>query len=205
MSWMNCPLGIAVVDETPSGDLAVEHVSIKEDGATLSGAWLLQEPRPADLNNLLTQWIIIGTRGGIERVSKTLGSEIRGADLRDLVAACVDAEEAIVAAWQTYKDEKPKNRAHLVPVRAPSWPIVHEDGDASDILVSLGRLAVPSGCPDEMHDVLALARLVQYVVDCWQELETDRLSRRYLAALDATRSVLPQSWVDANPGHQLSL
>jgi HPt (histidine-containing phosphotransfer) domain-containing protein len=202
VAWDDKPLGIAVVDETIGAAVAIEHVTVGEAGANLSGAWVLSDPNPADLDNLLRQWIIVGTRDGIERICRDLGQSLSSADLRELVSACQEAESAILAAWQTYKDEEPKKRANLVPVGAPAWPRVQDDADAVAIMRDLGRVAVPPGCADEMRDVLALARLVEYVVDAWQELESERLSRPYLAAINPHRAHLPAAWLSANPPYR---
>lgn len=198
MAWDHKPLGIAVVDETIDAALAIEHVTVGDAGAVLSGAWVLPDPTASDVDTLLRQWIVIGTRDGIDRVSRNLGRPVASADLRDLVAACQSAEATILARWQAYKDEEPKKRANLVPVRAPTWPKVQRNADAVEILRGLGRIAVPPGCAEEMKDVLAPARLVEYVINAWQELESERLSRPYLAASDPRRATLPAAWLTAN-------
>jgi hypothetical protein len=202
VAWYDKPLGIAVVDETLGGAVAIEHVTVTDGGAALSGAWVLPNPSPAEIDNLLRQWIIVGTRDGIDRVGRELGQSLSSADLRELVSACEAAESSILAAWQTYKDEEPKKRANLVPVGAPTWPRVQEDADAAAILHDLGRVAVPPGCAEDMRDVLALARLVEYVVNAWQELESERLSRPYLAAESPGRATLPTDWLAANPHYR---
>lgn len=199
MDWQQQALGIAVVDQTPAGGLAVEHVGCDQSGAALTGAWLLDDPTSDQLTAMLSHWVVVGTRDGIQRSSKVLDRDLPSADLRSLVAACQAAEEVIMAAWQQYKDEAPKKRANLVPPNYPSWPEVNEDHDAAQILESLGRPAAPPGTPSEMRDVLALSRLVQYVVNAWQELESERMSRAYLVDLDPTWAVLPRQWAEQNP------
>jgi hypothetical protein len=193
-------LGFAVVDETPSGAVAIERVSVGAEQTLLTGAWLLEDPTRAQVDSLISQWIIVGTRDGIARISKILSQEVRSADLRSLIAACRSAENEIVLQWQAHKDAEPAKRAKLVPLDTPTWPVmgeIHED--ATTVLATIRVAATPPGCDPEMRDVLALARLTQYVANAWQGLESDRLSRRYLAVIEPERSRLPASWLRENP------
>jgi hypothetical protein len=200
MLWNEKVLGIATVDLTPQGNLAVSHVSVDADGARLTGTWLLISPTTVELENLLAQWILVGTRDGVGRVSKVLGREMPSADLRELVGACELAETQLQEAWVSYRDDEPKKRANLVPPNWPSWPRVNDDHTAAQILVELGRLPYSEGTPLELRDILALTKLVKYVVDCWQELESERLARAYLAAGDPSRNLLPAGWIRTNAG-----
>jgi hypothetical protein len=142
--------------------------------------------------------VIVGTRDGMERTHAVLGEHMGSADLSGLVSACVDATAELEASWQEYKDAEPKKRANLVPLNAPAWPEITEDGDAARILTAVGRAPFAADTPDDARDVLALANLVRYVAESWWELEAERTRRTYLND-GAPRRLLPPDWVAANP------
>jgi hypothetical protein len=199
VDWQKQPLGIAVVHRSPDGALALEHVSVNEDGGSLSGAWLLDRPERAQLLSLLSHWVVVGTEGGLIQASKVLSEPLPSANLISLIAACQKSEEVIHKAWREYKDEDLQKRSKLVPLRSPKWPDTSRAHDPASMLQQVGMSAFPETTPPEMRGVLAESRLAKYTVDSWQEIEADRLSRPYLANLWAERQLLPTDWLAANP------
>lgn len=197
MTWKNLPLGFALVDESKSGALLVHHVSVSSDGTSFTGMWKFPDPEsePTVVRDRLTHRIVVGTRDGMSRAEKVLGHAVTSANLAGLVAACEEAEQGLVETWEAYRDEEPKKRANLKPLAARTWPAVGEDGDAAKILKRVGKAAYPDSSPRESRDILALARLVSYVIDTWYDLETDRTSRAYLNAGDTTRRLYPPDWL----------
>lgn len=192
--WKSLPLGLAVVDETAAG-LAVHHVTIE---GSLTGIWFMPEPSRAEVVARLAHWIVVETKDGIHRAEMILGESLGLADLAGLVAAAEESQDALEAVWLDYKEGELKERANLKPLAAPSWPLITEDGDAATILGRIGMQPFPSNTPEEMRDVLALARLVQYLVTLWRDLETERTSRTYLSDGTPPRP-LPPRWQEANP------
>lgn len=197
--WMRRPLGIAVVDETEGGGLAVMHVSVSVDGVTQSGAWHFPSATAEDLSPRLAHWVVIGTRDGVNQTEELIGEQVATGDLASLVAAAEEAEVELVQAWEAYKEEAPLKRANLVELNARSWPSITEDGEAADILRRVNRQPYSDGTPELMRDSIALTRLVSYVLDSWWNLETERLSRNYLNEGDKARRLLPIQWVADNP------
>ena len=110
-----------------------------------------------------------------------------------------DAEQALVETWVAYRDEEPKKRAKLKPLAARTWPAVGEDGDAAKILKRVGRSPYPDSTPTNMRDIIALARLVGYVMETWYDLEAERISRAYLNEGDTTRRLYPPEWLAKYP------
>lgn len=199
MSWKHVPLGFALLDESKKGAVLVHHVSIGANGTSMTGLWDFADPEPQVVQDLITHRIVMGTRDGIERAEKVLGRKLKSARLAELVAACEEADEALNAAWLEYRDEEPKKRAHLKPLAARTWPPISEDGDAARILKRAGLVPFPSTTPADTRDIIALSRLVEYVVNTWYDLETDRLSRSYLNEGDTERRLYPPDWLDKYP------
>lgn len=198
--WQSEPLGFALVDETVAGALAIHHVSVSADlGVSLSGAWLLQEPKPGVVRDLMTHRVIEGTSDGVLLTQSIIQERIAPARLAGLVDACEQAEQDLIDVWESYRDEQPIKRKNLVPLKAQTWPDFTEDGDAAGILQRVGKRPYSPDTPAEMRDILALARLVSYVVEAWYDLETERITRAFLRGGDAERTLYPPDWARAHP------
>lgn len=196
--WKAVPLGITVVDEASDGSLLIHHVAVREDGIALSGIWQMDTPKPHQVNDRLTHWIVTGTRDGLAKVSGILGADMALVDLAGLVEACEAAEVELQAQWEQYRDSEPRKRANLKPLAARTWPQISEDGDAATALTAAGISPYPDSTPALMRDLLAHTRLVQHVVTTWWELETERTSRSYLGG-GLGRDLFPPDWLTAHP------
>jgi len=197
--WKLDPLGFAVVDETQKGDLAIHHVSIRDEGVFYTGAWVLRGPSSKEIQDRLRHWIPIGTVDGITKIKATIKESFTSANLTTLVTACEAAEDSLNETWREYQNKEPKKRANLVPLGAHTWPSVTKDVDAARILKQIGRQPPPESTPSEMRGVLALARLVGYISETWYELEGERISRAYLNNGDTRRAKYPPTWLKAHP------
>jgi hypothetical protein len=199
-TWQREPLGFALVDETTAGTLAVHHVSVSEElGVLPTGAWLLPDPDPGVVRDLLTHRVIDGTSDGIRLTQAIIQEQIAPARLSGLVRSCETSQQELTAAWESYRDEQPVKRANLVPLKAPTWPDFTDDGDAATILQRVGKRPYSPDTPVEMRDIIALAYLVSYVVEAWYDLETERISRAYLNGGNTERSLYPTNWAKAHP------
>jgi len=196
-AWKSTPLGVAVVDRTSDGTLAIHHVAVGDDGILLSGIWNLSDPSEGEVADRLAHWIVTGTRDGLEYTQDVLGADLPVVDLAGLVDACESAEESLQESWEKYRDAEPRKRANLKPLAARSWPTVAEDGDAAVTLSAAGVSPYPESTPVVMRDVLAFARLVQHVLLSWWELETERTSRAYLGG--GERQPFPPDWLASHP------
>lgn len=194
--WKSQPLGFALVDQAKSGNLLIHHVSIREEGVFFTGLWSLNNPDSKIVQDRLTHWLITGTRDGMAQIEAVLGENIHAANLAGLVTACEKADKSLNEIWQEYRDEEPRKRANLKPLAARTWPMVGEDGEAAKILKRVGRSPFPQSAPNETRDILALANLVSYVIETWYDLETDRLSRKYLQMDEDKRHLYPPEWLN---------
>lgn len=199
-TWQRESLGFALVDETAAGTLAVHHVSVSEElGVLPTGAWLLPDPDPGAVRDLLTQRVIDGTSDGVRLAQSITQEQIAPARLSGLVEACEKSERELIEVWESYRDEQPVKRAKLVPLKAPTWPEFTEDGDAATILQRVGKRPYSPDTPVEMRDIIALSNLVRYVVEAWYELETERISRAFLNGGNTERNLYPTDWAAAHP------
>ena len=196
--WKSKPLGIAVVDQTKDGGLAIHHVTVNEEPVSLSGIWYFAKPTREDVSPRLAHWIVSGTRDGMELVERLIGERIPNADLAGLVSACQEAQEELESRWQQAKDNEPVMRKNLTPLGAPAWPVVTEDGQAAEFLSRVGIVSYSGGPESQLDDILALAKLTKYILETWDNLETERRSRGYMNDGDRERRLFPRAWADVN-------
>lgn len=194
--WQSKPLGFAIADETSKGNLAIHHVSVRDEGVFASGLWDLPGSTPAqEIQALIAHWIPVGTVDGIKVLQDRLGSAITSADLFGLVQTCEHEEAVLRKAWQDYKDEEPRKRVNLKPLATRAWPAVQDDGDAAKILNGLGLRPFDKETPDDMRDVIAFSRLIMYIMEVWYDLESERLGRSYLREEGELRALFPPDWL----------
>lgn len=199
MTWKNQTLGIATLNAVSKGGLAIQHVTLNIEGATLTGSWLLGEGELTSTQPLITQWIPVGDAEGLKTAAKVLVSELPNASLVELVAMCRAAESELRKQWESHQAEDPKKREKLVPIREIPWPDLKNHEEPASALQSIGITPHPTNTPKEMRGPLALARLVQYIGNCWTELEIQRTSRKYLRSSSLPREILPGDWLKQNP------
>jgi HPt (histidine-containing phosphotransfer) domain-containing protein len=199
LTWKTQALGIATLNADSRGGLAIQHVALNIEGATLTGSWLLDGAELASTQPLITHWIPVGDAEGLKVAANVLGGELPSASLAELVAMCRSAESEIRQQWDSHQAEDPKKREKLVPIRQVAWPEIDGHEQPARALETIGVTPHPTSTPREMQTPLALARLVQYIGNCWAELETQRTSRKYLRSSSLPREILPGEWLQKNP------
>lgn len=198
MAWRDQALGIATLNAAPKGRLAIQHVTLNFEGATLTGSWLLGGVELANTQPLITQWIPVGDAEGLKTAAKVLGSELSSGSLVELVVMCRSAEFELRKQWESHRAEDPKKREKLVPIPEIRWPDLHNHEEPASALQSIGITPHPTNTPEEMRSPLALARVVQYIGNCWTDLETQRTTRKYLLSHSLPREILPGPWLELN-------
>jgi len=118
----------------------------------------------------------------------------------DSVPFLIDAKKAAkeaLEAYETFKSENLTKRKKLVAPEFYNWPDSINFNESADYLESIGKMATPSGTPDNFKKTLSAARLVKHLVDMWQLDEQERNNRKYVEGEDAKITILPESWLEA--------
>lgn len=199
MTWKDRALGIATINAISERKLVIQHVALSLDGAALTGAWDLDDASFSTIPNLITHWIPVGDKRGLERAAMAVHGPLVGASLVDLVAIGRESEDSLRGEWEIHQAADPKKREKLVPIKQIAWPEIRDNETPSKALESVGRTPHPTTTPKEMRVPLALARLVQYIANCWTELEAERVIRKYLSDSQRKREILPPDWLRDNP------
>lgn len=199
MTWKDRALGIATINAVSERQIIIQHVALSLDGATLAGAWHLDDANFSAIPNLITHWIPVGDKQGLELAAIAVHDPLFGASLVDLVAMGRNSEDSLRVEWENHQGDDPKKREKLVPIKQIGWPEIRDIETPSKALESVGRTPYPTTTPREVRTSLALARLVQYIANCWTELEAERVIRKYLSGSQRKREILPPNWLSSNP------
>jgi len=164
---------IAVVELHPGDLVTIESISVTEGECVLSGAWGFNISEEENISNVLSGKMIVPLGEKKELGKLPIKSEMI---FLDSVPFLIDA---------------------LVAPEFYNWPDSINFNESADYLESIGKMATPSGTPDNFKKTLSAARLVKHLVDMWQLDEQERNNRKYVEGEDAKITILPESWLEA--------
>jgi len=188
---------IAVVELHPGDLVTIESISVTEGECVLSGAWGFNISEDENINNVLSGKMIVPLGEKKELGKLPIKSEMI---FLDSVPFLIDAKKAAkeaLEAYETFKSENLTKRKKLVAPEFYNWPDSINFNESADYLESIGKMATPSGTPDNFKKTLSAARLVKHLVDMWQLDEQERNNRKYVEGEDAKITILPESWLEA--------
>jgi len=188
---------IAVVELHPDDLVTIESISVTEGECVLSGAWGFNISEDENINNVLSGKMIVPLGEKKELGKLPIKSEMI---FLDSVPFLIDAKKAAkeaLEAYETFKSENLTKRKKLVAPEFYNWPDSINFNESADYLESIGKMATPSGTPDNFKKTLSAARLVKHLVDMWQLDEQERNNRKYVEGEDAKITILPESWLEA--------
>jgi hypothetical protein len=188
---------IAVVELHPGDLVTIESISVTEGECVLSGAWGFNISEEENISNVLSGKMIVPLGEKKELGKLPIKSEMI---FLDSVPFLIDAKKAAkeaLEAYETFKSENLTKRKKLVAPEFYNWPDSINFNESADYLESIGKMATPSGTPDNFKKTLSAARLVKHLVDMWQLDEQERNNRKYVEGEDAKITILPESWLEA--------
>ena len=188
---------IAVVELHPDDLVTIESISVTEGECVLSGAWGFNISEDENINNVLSGKMIVPLGEKKELGKLPIKSEMI---FLDSVPFLIDAKKAAkeaLEAYETFKSENLTKRKKLVAPEFYNWPDSINFNESADYLESIGKMATPSGTPDNFKKTLSAARLVKHLVDMWQLDEQERNNRKYVEGEEAKITILPESWLEA--------
>ena len=155
---------IAVVELHPGDLVTIESISVTEGECVLSGAWGFNISEDENINNVLSGKMIVPLGEKKELGKLPIKSEMI---FLDSVPFLIDAKKAAkeaLEAYETFKSENLTKRKKLVAPEFYNWPDSINFNASADYLESIGKMATPSGTPDNFKKTLSAARLVKHLV-----------------------------------------
>jgi hypothetical protein len=205
---------IAVVDRVSDSNIAVWKISVSEDGADMSGAWVFQNQEFMSNFESLNCGLFIEIENALmdpRLISKITAQEIH---LNDFLAeARADVELGLANYAKFVKESELKyaeymsiepgarklipkvQKKQLVPPEFKSWPIEFDLKLSNAYLEANGKAGLAKAEKDELSNVLAAARVIQLFIQMWQSDEAERKNRIYVNGESAEVTILPRSWL----------
>lgn len=184
---------VAVVDIGSKGDVAIEAVSILEDGCVLSGAWTLEASEGEDIRNILFNKLILVLCKEASEILVRLGLD-GFAEINSFLYDARESAESTERSFMSYVAEDPRKRSKLIEPSLTNWPDPFILAESAKVLNSMGKQAHPLNTPSDMRRTLAASRLLKLLIDAWLSDERERVSRKFLNTNPADARLLPPSW-----------
>ena len=188
---------IAIVEVHPDNTVTIESISVTADECILSGAWDFDLSEDEKINSVLSgrMLIPIGDKKAFEKLP--LKGELVILDSVTFLDDAKKAAKEALEAYEAFKSENLAKRKKLVVPEFYNWPDSVNFNASADYLESIGKMATPSGTPNNFKKTLSTARLVKHFVEMWQLDEQERNNRKYVEGEDAKITILPESWLEA--------
>jgi hypothetical protein len=196
MSMQNYYASIAIVEIHADKKVTIESISISKGECVLSGAWDFSITDKINIANVVSGKLIIPLGEELSVKKLLADSNLKYLSAKPFLQEAKKAADDAIAAYETFKSEDVKKRKKMVEPTFFSWPADLDFNLSAEFLESIGKMAVPTGTPQDMKKTLAAARLVKFLVDMWQLDEQERGNRKYVDGADAEITILPGSWLN---------
>jgi len=186
---------LAIFDLVPESKVAISTISVTTDEVVLSGAWVLDQSQVNEIK------LILSDRLGIplsSEAAKKFSEDKMGYSKVSLAQFVSEAKsEAALGreSFDKYRSEDLKKRKNLVAPEFYEWESVPDLMQSESHLDSFGLVQGYEGTAPEMRQVLAAARVLQYLILKWKSDELSRSGRKYVEGDSAVVTILPKSWL----------
>lgn len=205
---------IALLEQIDDSNISVWKVSVSNDGAELSGAWVFDnqefESNIAILANDLIIEVKISPPNSI-LLNQYASHKVNISDF--LSEARVDAENGMTA-FEGFVKENEKKYKEYMAVEASArkllpkvqkkqlisptfriWPKTLEFKHSKEFLTANGKAGLITNDREFLSSNLASARAVQLLIQMWQSDEVERKNRIYMEDQSAEVTILPRCWL----------
>jgi hypothetical protein len=186
---------LAIFDLVTDSKVAISTISVTTNEVVLSGAWVLDQSQVNEIK------LILSGRLGIplsSEAEKKFSEDKMGYSKVSLAQFVSEAKsEAALGreSFDKYRSEDLKKRKNLVAPEFYEWESVPDLMQSESHLDSFGLVQGYEGTAPEMRQVLAAARVLQYLILKWKSDELSRSGRKYVEGDSAAVTILPKSWL----------
>jgi hypothetical protein len=186
---------ITIIEITSDGRVLIESLSVSKNEVILSGAWDFSVQEKESIRGVLAGSLLIPL-GDEKRLREFLNdSQYTYLELQPFLKEAKIAAREVALSYDSYKADSPSKRKKLVAPEFYNWPDSVNLNDATEILESMGKLAIPLGTPKEMEKHIAAARLLRHLIEKWHLDEQERNNRKYIQGKEADITILPKAWL----------
>lgn len=185
---------IAVVEILPESQIAISAISVTQSEVSLSGGWTFDLTNRIDIENVLTNKIIIDLSHSSDIAVLMPSSAARISTFKDFLLSAKEEAENATKEFLAYQQADFSKRKKIVQPVFFAWP---SEVNLEEVEVELRKFGLQEkivGTDATMHGVLSAARLLKFFVQKWQSDEQSRSNRKYVVGDSAKVTILPPSF-----------
>jgi hypothetical protein len=186
---------LAIFDLVSDSKVAISTISVTTDEVVLSGAWVLDQSQVNEIKLILSDRLGIPLSSEAEKKFSEDKMGYSKVSLAQFVSEAKSEAALGRESFDKYRSEDLKKRKNLVAPEFYEWESVPDLMQSEAHLDSFGLVQGYEGTAPEMRQVLAAARVLQYLILKWKSDELSRSGRKYVEGDSAAVTILPKSWL----------
>jgi len=185
---------IAVVEIVNSAEIAISSISVTQSEVSLSGGWTFDLNNQKDIQNVLSNKILINLSGSstLESLVPQVRSQV--STFEDFLLSAKQEADVATKDFLEYQQADLNKRKKVVPPDFFEWPSEINLKEISSELKRFGLQEKIVGTDKAMDGVLSAARLLKFFIQKWQSDEQSRSNRKYVIGDLAKVTILPPSF-----------
>ena len=185
---------IAVVEIVNSAEIAISSISVTQSEVSLSGGWTFDLNNQKDIQNVLSNKILINLSGSstLESLVPQVRSQV--STFEDFLLSAKQEADVATKDFLEYQQADLNKRKKVVPPNFFEWPSEINLKEISSELKRFGLQEKIVGTDKAMDGVLSAARLLKFFIQKWQSDEQSRSNRKYVIGDLAKVTILPPSF-----------
>jgi hypothetical protein len=185
---------IAVVEIFNSAEIAISSISVTQSEVSLSGGWTFKLVNQKDIQNVLSNKILINLSGTSTLESLVPHVKSQLSTFNDFLLSAKQEADVATAGFIEYQQADFNKRKKIVPPTFFEWPSEINLNEIENELKKFGLQEKIVGTENEMQGVLSAARLLKFFIQKWQSDEQSRSNRKYVIGDSAKVTILPPSF-----------
>jgi hypothetical protein len=185
---------IAVVEIVNSAEIAISSISVTQSEVSLSGGWTFDLNNQKDIQNVLSNKILINLSGSSTLESLVPQAKSQVSTFEDFLLSAKQEADVATKDFLEYQQADLNKRKKVVPPNFFEWPSEINLKEISSELKRFGLQEKIVGTDKAMDGVLSAARLLKFFIQKWQSDEQSRSNRKYVIGDLAKVTILPPSF-----------
>jgi hypothetical protein len=158
---------IAVVEIFNSAEIAISSISVTQSEVSLSGGWIFKLVNQKDIQNVLSNKILINLSGTSTLESLVPHVKSQLSTFKDFLLSAKQEADVATAGFIEYQQADFNKRKKIVPPTFFEWPSEINLNEIGNELKKFGLQEKIVGTENQMQGVLSAARLLKFFIQKW--------------------------------------
>jgi len=205
---------IALLEQIDDSNISVWKVSVSNDGAELSGAWVFNNQEFENNIGILANNLILEIKVSMPNSVLLNQFAVHKVNISDFLNEARSDAENGMTAFEGFVRENEKKYKEYMAVEASArknlpkvqkkqlvspefriWPKTLELTQSKEFLEANGKAGLITNDKEYLSSNLASARAIQLLIQMWQSDEVERKNRIYMEDQSAEVTILPRCWL----------